>query len=120
MRAADLGLLIALDALLTDLNVTHAAARLHLTQPALSNQLNRLRKMFDDPLLIAADRGRGMTPTPRALELKSQLNTLLRELHGLVEHPPVFDPKVHKRDFAIAANDNAATMVGIGLIRVVA
>jgi DNA-binding transcriptional LysR family regulator len=116
VRGAELGLLIALDALLTDLNVTHAAARLHVTQPALSNQLSRLRKMFNDPLLIVADSGRGMTPTPRALELKTQLNELLRELRALVEHPPAFDPKVHNRDFSIAANDNAAMMIGIGLI----
>ena len=63
----DLNLLLTLEALLAEQNVTKAAARLHLSQPAVSAQLNRLRDMFDDPLLIPARRG--MTPTAKALEL---------------------------------------------------
>ena len=54
LRGIDLNLLVSLDALLEECNVTRAAARLHLTQPAVSTQLARLRKVFDDPLLIPA------------------------------------------------------------------
>ena len=57
----DLNLLVTLEALLVEQNVTKAAARLHLSQPAVSAQLSRLRDAFDDPLLIPAQRG--MTPT---------------------------------------------------------
>ena len=48
----DLNLLVALDALLTERNVTRAAARLGMTQPGMSNALSRLRRMFADPLLV--------------------------------------------------------------------
>lgn len=56
-KKLDLNLLVTLEALLTELNVTKAAARLHLSQPAVSAQLNRLRTLFDDPLLVPARRG---------------------------------------------------------------
>ena len=62
LRAFDLNLLVTLDALLTEANVTRAAQRLHLSQSAVSGQLARLRQLFDDPLLLPADNGRGMTP----------------------------------------------------------
>lgn len=65
----DGGLLPTLDALLVDRNVTHAAARLGITQPALSARLKRLRGMFADPLFIPAASGRGMVPTPHALAI---------------------------------------------------
>jgi hypothetical protein len=61
LRGIDLNLLVSLDALLEEANVTRAAERLHLTQPALSTQLARLRQIFGDPLLIPSPSGRGMT-----------------------------------------------------------
>lgn len=64
-RRLDLNLLVTLEALLIEQNVTRAAARLHLSQPAVSAQLSRLRDVFNDPLLIPAQRG--MTPTVKAL-----------------------------------------------------
>ncbi len=70
-RRLDLNLLVTLEALLVEQNVTRAAARLHLSQPAVSTQLNRLRKVFDDLLLIPAQRG--MTPTVKAIELLDPL-----------------------------------------------
>lgn len=62
----DLNLLVSLDALLSECNVTKAAARLHVSQPALSAQLGRLRQLFNDPLLLPSQTGRGMTATARA------------------------------------------------------
>jgi len=55
-KRLDLNLLMTLEALLVEQNVTKAAHRLHLSQPAVSAQLSRLRDMFDDPLLIPAQR----------------------------------------------------------------
>jgi DNA-binding transcriptional LysR family regulator len=66
-KRLNLNLLVTLEALLVERNVTKAAARLHLSQPAVSTQLSRLRGWFDDPLLIPAQRG--MTPTAKAVEL---------------------------------------------------
>jgi DNA-binding transcriptional LysR family regulator len=67
IKKIDLNLLIALDALLDERNVTRAAARLAMSQPALSTALHRMRSMLGDPLFIRGQRG--LIPTPRALEL---------------------------------------------------
>lgn len=68
LKQSDIGLLIALDALLEEESVTTAAQRLGISQPAMSAQLARLRALFNDPLLTAS--GRKLIPTARALELK--------------------------------------------------
>lgn len=86
----DLNLLVTLEALLAERNVTRAAARLHLSQPAVSAQLNRLRVLFDDPLLIPAQRG--MTPTARALELVEPLRHALDQVRTAVGAHRTFDP----------------------------
>lgn len=62
----EINLLLALDALLRDENVTHAAARLNITQSALSGRLNKLRQILNDPLFLPASAGRGVTATPHA------------------------------------------------------
>ena len=75
-KRLDLNLLVTLETLLVERNVTKAAARLHLSQPAVSTQLSRLRHEFDDLLLIPAQRG--MTPTAKAMELLDPLRALTR------------------------------------------
>ena len=67
LHKLDLNLLLTLNALLIERNVTRAAARLHLSQPSVSVQLGKLRAAFDDPLLLPGPRG--MLPTARALAL---------------------------------------------------
>ncbi|KCB29381.1 transcriptional regulator, LysR family [Bordetella hinzii CA90 BAL1384] len=116
MKKRDMGLLVSLDVLLEEANVTRAARRLAISQPALSAQLARLRQVLDDPLLVPAERGRGMRLTPRAAQLKSPLHELLTRLEDLVEAPYAFDPGTAKRDFTIAINDNAAMTIGLDLI----
>ena len=71
----DLNLLVYLDVLLRERNVTRAASYLGITQPAMSNGLRRLRELFDDPLLVRTSEG--MTPTERALELQPVVRSVL-------------------------------------------
>ena len=102
-KRLDLNLLQALEALLAERNVTRAAVRLHTTQPALSAQLARLRRMFDDPLFIPSSRG--MTPTPRALEIEERLSDLMNGLRTVVS-PRTFDPATSTETISLAATDS--------------
>lgn len=102
-RDVDLNLLVALDALLQAGSVTGAAARLGLSQPAMSHRLRRLRALFGDPLLVAGRRG--LVPTPRAQQLAERLRGALGELGGLVRQPERFDPATARRPFQVCSND---------------
>lgn len=116
LRRLDLNLLVSLDALLAECNVTRAAARLHISQPALSAQLARLRSLLGDPLLIPAENGRGMVATARGLALQAPLGSLLKDLESLVLRPPDFDPASAERSFTIASNDNGTIAAGLPLM----
>jgi DNA-binding transcriptional LysR family regulator len=102
-RSIDLNLLVALDALLAERNVTRAARRLNLSQPALSAQLARLRDLFGDPLLLPAQRG--MIPTQRALELREPLHRALEEVRGVLVAGSSFAPSAAELTLSIAASD---------------
>jgi DNA-binding transcriptional LysR family regulator len=119
IRRSDLPLLISLDVLLEERNVTRAAKRLNLTQPALSAQLGRLRDLFDDPLLVPSESGRGMAPTDKALALQSRLHQALLDLQGAVLSSGEFDPMVADRTFVVATNDNIFTIVGIAVAQAI-
>lgn len=110
MKRADLPLLMSLDALLTELNVTRAARRMHVSQPTLSAHLSRLREVFQDPLLVASETGRGMVPTERALALQPRLTQALALLRDVLAQPEEFDPAKSSRTFVVAANDTVFTM----------
>jgi DNA-binding transcriptional LysR family regulator len=111
INRADLSLLVSLDILLEEKNVTRAAKRLNISQPALSTQLSRLRKLFDDPLLVPSDSGRGMVATERALDIQERLRNSIDSLRHAVSHQNTFDPQVSKRKFVIAANDSVFTIL---------
>ena len=100
----DLNLLVSLDALLAERHVTRAAARLGLSQPALSAQLRQLRDAFGDPLLVPTP-ARGMTLTARAEALREPLRELLAGIHGLLASGRRFDPLMARERFRIAATD---------------
>lgn len=112
----DLNLLASLDVLLEEANVTRAARRLKLSQPALSAQLARLRDLFGDPLLLPAETGRGMTLTARAVGLRDPLRVALRDLDRVVTHEPDFDPAQSTRAFQIALSDNGVAILGVDLV----
>jgi len=112
----DTRLLLTLDALLKDPNVTHAADRLNITQSALSARLTRLRQLLNDPLFIPAASGRGMVPTPHACALQPELVRLIERLNDFVNTAQVFDPLSSRRIFRIAATDNPAAILAPDLI----
>ena len=84
MSNPDLNLLVTLDVVLTEGSVARAAERLHLSPSAMSRALARLRAATGDPLLVRA--GRGLVPTPRALELREQVRQLVQDAK-VVLHP---------------------------------
>lgn len=99
----DLNLLVYLDVLLRERNVTRAAEELGISQPAMSNSLRRLRDLFDDPLLVRTSEG--MTPTERALELQPLVRNVLAAAELAVLPKTVFDPSESERIFRIMASD---------------
>ncbi|NCF20768.1 MAG: LysR family transcriptional regulator [Haliea sp.] len=101
----DLNLLVYLDALLRERNVTQAANQLNLSQPAMSNGLRRLRELFDDPLLVRTSEG--MTPTERALELEPVVREVLTNIDRAVQPRSAFEPENAHRVFRIMASDYA-------------
>jgi DNA-binding transcriptional LysR family regulator len=111
----DLNLLVTLEALLAERNVTKAAARLHLSQPAVSAQLSRLRDVFDDPLLVPSRRG--MTPTARALELLGPLRQALDQLRNTLQTRQDFSPARATLTVSIACTDyiQAAVIMPLAL-----
>lgn len=104
IKTLDLNLLKALDALLDERSVTRAAARLSLTQPAVSGMLTRLRDSFGDPLFIRNQRG--IIPTPRALELAIPVRKVLDDIGDLLQ-PALFEPATAEMTVSIAATDYA-------------
>lgn len=99
----DLNLLRVLDALLRERNVSRAAERLSLSQPAVSNALNRLRELLGDPLLVRV--GRSMQPTPRALALEAPIRTALAQIEQSLVAGEAFDPARSRQRFSIAVTD---------------
>ncbi|MEM9223226.1 MAG: LysR family transcriptional regulator [Pseudomonadota bacterium] len=104
-----MALLVSLDALLQERSVTGAARRLGISQPAMSSQLQKLRDLFGDPVLVAD--GNRMVPTARFLALERPLRSRLAALHELVFQSEKFDPGTAKRTFRIAATDYAHSVV---------
>jgi DNA-binding transcriptional LysR family regulator len=101
----DLNLLVYLDVLLRERNVTQAAHQLNLSQPAMSNGLRRLRELFEDPLLVRTSDG--MTPTERALELEPMVRQILNTVDKALQPTSEFDPAAAERVFRIMASDYA-------------
>lgn len=99
----DLNLLVYLDVLLRERNVTKAANQLGISQPAMSNGLRRLRQLFDDPLLVRTSAG--MTPTERASELAPLVRDVLSDIEKAVQPKNDFDPSTSDRVFRIMASD---------------
>jgi len=103
LRNVDLNLLVAFDMLMTERSVTKAARRLSIGQSAMSSTLSRLRKMFDDQLLIRE--GRHLVTTPLAESLEAPVREILTQIEGVLSRPSSFDPVSSEMTFSVIAND---------------
>ena len=114
MSGPDLNLLITLDALLAEGSVARAARRLRLSSSAMSRSLARLRETTGDPLLVRA--GRGLVPTPRALELRESVGQLVQDGQAVLR--PAEKPNLEKlvRTFTLRSSDGFVENFGPGLI----
>ena len=99
----DLNLFVVLDAIFTEGGITKASQKLHLTQPAVSHALGRLRELFDDPLFLRE--GRAMVPTPLARSLIEPVRRSLRELEVTLNELERFDPATTQKRFTVAVRD---------------
>lgn len=117
LRRTDLGLLVSLDALLSERSVTAAARKLGISQPALSAQLARLRDLLGDEILVG--NAHGMVPTPRAQALQVPLRGLLQDMSQLLFAEADFDPATHERRFHIAAADLTLAAILPTLLQVI-
>lgn len=108
-RNLDLNLLVALDLLLRERNVSRAAEKMHMTQSAMSNALARLRDYFDDDLLVPV--GRRMELTSRAEQLREPVRDVLVRIETSLTATPEFDPAASERTFRIFVSDYSLTTV---------
>lgn len=110
LRNLDLNLLLSLDALLRERNVTRAAEALGLSQPSVSSGLARLRRHFNDELLHRE--GNRYQLTPLAEQLSPRVEVALSSMRRVFDAAPDFDPATAEREFTIVVSDYAATVLG--------
>jgi len=114
----DLNLLIALDALLAERNVTRAAERMHMTQSAMSGVLARLREYFGDQLLVPV--GRSMRLTPRAESLIQPVRDIILKVDSTLGVRPDFNPATAQRHFVVIASDYVSNVLLAEVLRRIA
>ena len=109
LRNIDLNLLVVLDALLTEKHVTRTGVRLHLSQPAISHSLSKLRVLLDDPLLIR--QGNDVVLSALAQNLQAPLKAILGQIEALLGQSIDFVPADSQRTFRVAMSDYGAAIV---------
>src|SRR5579864_4960954 len=97
LSTLDLNLLLVLHVVLEERSATRAAKRLSVTQSAVSNAIARLRSVLADPLVVRS--GRGLSPTPRAEELRPFIAQAVAQLQVAVDRGMAFDPRISERSF---------------------
>ncbi|GGQ06793.1 MULTISPECIES: LysR family transcriptional regulator [Streptomyces] len=110
----DLNLLTALDALLEEGSVAGAAARLHVTAPAMSRSLGRIRHTTGDQILVRT--GRTMTPTPYAIAVRAQVHELLHQVQGVLAPSRELDLATLERTFTLRWHDSLVALSGPALL----
>jgi DNA-binding transcriptional LysR family regulator len=113
----DLNLLTSLDALLEERSVMGAAQRLHLSSPAVSRTLGRLRTLTGDDILVRT--GRSMTPTPYALAIQDDVRRLIRQAHDVLTPRRDVDLATLDRIFTLQCNDALATSLAPVLVAMI-
>jgi len=114
MNRPDLNLLVTLDVLLAEGSVARAARRLRLSPSAMSRALARLRATTGDPLLVRA--GRGLVPTPRAVELRERVRQLVQEGEAVLRPVGKLDLQRHMRTFTLRTSEGFVENFGSALI----
>lgn len=114
MSSPDLNLLVTLDVLLCEGSVARAARRLRLSPSAMSRALARLRETTGDPLLVRA--GRGLVPTPRALELREQVSLLVQQAQAVLRPVAIPDLGRLNRTFTLRTREGFVENFAIDLI----
>lgn len=114
MSIPDFNLLVTLDAVLAEGSVARAARRLRLSPSAMSRALARLRETTGDPLLVRA--GRGLVPTPRALELREPVSQLVQEAKAVLRPAEKLDLKQLVRTFTLRTSEGFVENFGPDLI----
>ena len=109
LAGVDLNLFVVFDTIYAERSLTRASEILHVTQPAVSNALARLRENFDDPLFVRV--GRVMTPSPLAQNLVGPVRDALRQLRTTIDGGRRFDPLRSDKAFALSLRDNAGTQL---------
>ncbi|WP_221351983.1 LysR family transcriptional regulator [Streptomyces beigongshangae] len=113
----DLNLMAVLDALLEEGSVTGAAERLHLSAPATSRSLGRIRRLTGDQILVRT--GRTMTPTPYALEIRDAVHHLVEQSRAILAPERTLDLGTLRRTFTVRGNDALTTAVAPRLLAAV-
>ena len=111
----DLNLFVVLDAIYREGGVTRAAEKLHLTQPAISHALGRLRVLFDDPLFVR--QGHAMIPTPVARSVVEPVRRALRALEATVTETSRFDPAETQKHMVLGIHESLEAIVLPGVMR---
>jgi DNA-binding transcriptional LysR family regulator len=114
MAAPDFNLLITLDVVLSEGSVTRAARRLHLSPSAMSRALARLREATGDPLLVRA--GRGLVPTPRAIEMRERVHRLVQDGESVLRPAELFDHQRLARAFTLRTSEGFVENFGPALL----
>lgn len=117
-RRIDLNLYRVFDAIYQEGSLTRAGEVLHLTQPAVSNALSRLRAAYDDPLFVRT--AAGMVPTPAAETIVADIRGALQLLDDSLKPSEAFDPRRARRRFRLSAGDQTAAMLAPRVMRLVA
>ncbi len=108
LTSLDLNLLLVFDAIMQERHVTRAGDKIGMSQPAMSNALNRLRYHLNDELFVRSSEG--MLPTPRALELSTPIRSALDDIETALD-PVEFDPAKSTKTFAIGTNDYCVSIL---------
>ena len=109
LRSVNLNLLTIFDAIFTELNLSRAADKIGMSQPAMSAALGRLRITLNDELFIRT--GRGLKPTPRALELQHPIRDILDRISSTLSDTERFEPGSSERIFTLASVDYGGVMI---------
>jgi len=118
IRKLDLNLVVVLEALLAERNLTRAGERVGMTQPAVSSALTRLRELYHDPLLERE--GRGFVLTPRAESLIPVVAECMVEVQRTFDVLPDFDPATSTRTFLVSASDYVLSEITSPLLSLLA